>query len=259
MAGHTLITGASGGIGRDLAIEFAKHGHDLTLVARSEQALEELASELGATHGIQADCIAMDLAVPDAAATLMREVDKRGHVVDILVNNAGFATYGPFIEIDAEKEHQMLMLNMVTLTDLMKGFLPEMVKRRSGKVMNVASTAAFQPGPLMAAYYASKAYVLHLGEAVAEEIDGSGVTVSTLCPGPTKSGFQKRAEMKDSKLVQSGLQDSREVAQIAYKGLMEGRRVIYTRFSQKLLAFSTRFAPRSALLKVVKKAQEKKS
>lgn len=259
MAGHTLITGASGGIGHDLAVEFARHGHSLTLVARSERKLEELARRLSEEHQVSVDVIAMDLAAPDAAQRLIHEVDAHGHMVDILVNNAGFATYGPFVEIEAEKEHQMLMLNMVTLTDLTKGYLPEMVKRRSGKILNVASTAAFQPGPLMAAYYASKAYVLHLSEAIAEEVDGTGVTVSTLCPGPVETGFQERAEMEDSKLVQQGLQKSEEVARIAYEGLMQGRRVIYTRFSQKLLAFSTRFAPRSVLLKVVKKAQEKKS
>src|SRR3954469_20394085 len=199
-----LITGASGGIGLELARVFAAHGYDLVLVARSGGKLEELAAELRTGHGIAARVIAKDLARPESPEDLARELEAAGVTVDVLINNAGFATFGPFVAADLHAELEELQLNVVTLTHLTKKLLPGMVARRRGGVLNVASTAAFQPGPFMAIYYATKAYVLSFSEALAEELAGTGVSVTALCPGPTATGFQQRAAMQDSKLF-SGL------------------------------------------------------
>jgi len=200
-AGQTaLVTGASSGIGLELARLFAAGGYGLVLVARSGGKLEELANELRNRHGVDVRVMAIDLARPESSEELVRELEQAGVAVDVLVNNAGFATFGPFAETHLRAELEELQLNVVTLTHLTKKLLPGMLARRRGGVLNVASTAAFQPGPLMAVYYASKAYVLSFTEALAEELRGTGVTISALCPGPTVTGFQKRAAMEDSGL-----------------------------------------------------------
>ena len=178
-----LITGASSGIGLDLARLFAKDGHDVVLVARSEGKLREIAAELERDFGMTAHVIVADLAKPDAPQTLVAQLPVD---VDVLVNNAGFGVLGPFVETDLAKELEMIQVNVVALTHLTKLLLPPMVARRRGRVLNVASTAAFQPGPLMAVYYATKAYVLSFSEAIADELRDSGVTVTALCPGPTE-------------------------------------------------------------------------
>src|SRR5207253_1790491 len=188
--------GASSAIGMDFARLLSRDGYDLFLVARSEAKLRELASELG-----NAKVIVADLVSPDAP---QRIFDASGGV-DVLINNAGFGLSGPFIETDLRKELEMIQVNIAALTQLTKLFLRPMVARKSGHILNLASTAAFQPGPLMAVYYATKAYVLSFSEAIADELNGSGVTVTALCPGPTESGFQKRANMEDSKLVRGKL------------------------------------------------------
>lgn len=250
-----LITGASGGIGYELAKLFAADGFDIVLVARSEDKLKAAVAELEAGHGITGHVIAADLTKPDAPEQIHDQLQQDHISIDALVNNAGFATYRPFIETDLNREMQMIQLNVACLTHLTRLFLPGMVERGQGWVMNVASTAAFQPGPLMAVYYASKAYVLSFSEAIAAEVAGSGVKVSALCPGPTESGFQQRAAMEDSKLVQGGLMDAAAVAQRGYQGLMRGQRVVVPGTKNALMAFSTRFVPRDIATKLVMNLQ----
>ena len=184
-----LVTGASGGIGEALARELAARGHDLVLVARSVGTLEALAAELAQAHGIIATSIGADLAASGAGRALATELRGRGLEIDIVVNNAGFADFGEFAHADLNKTMQMVALNVVTLTELTHELLPPMIERGRGRVMNLASTAAFLPGPLMAVYYATKAYVLSFSEGIAEELKGSGVTVTALCPGPDGVGL----------------------------------------------------------------------
>jgi short-subunit dehydrogenase len=177
----------------------------------------------------------------------------------VLVNNAGFATYGAFAETALEPELAELQLNVVTLTELAKRLLPGMLERRWGRILNVASTAAFQPGPLMAVYYATKAYVLSFSEALAEELRDSGVSVTALCPGPTASGFQQRAAMEDSKLVAGRkLMDAATVARAGYAAMMAGQRVVIPGLGNRLLAQSYRVSPRRLLTHVVRRMQERR-
>jgi short-subunit dehydrogenase len=192
-----LITGASSGIGLDLARLFAADGHDVVLIARSEDKLREVAQELTAKHGVVAHVIAADLAKADAPQSIF----DRAPAIDILVNNVGFGTSGKFAETDLRAELDMIQVNIAALTHLTKLFLPPMLQRGHGRFLNVASTAAFQPGPLMAVYYATKAYVLSFSEAIAEELSGTGVSVTVLCPGPTATGFQKAANLGTEALL----------------------------------------------------------
>jgi short-subunit dehydrogenase len=253
-----LITGASSGIGKVLADECAAHRHDLVLVARDRAKLEQLSGELARAHGIRVDSISCDLAQPNAAKQLFAELTRRKIDVDILINNAGLGLYGPFLETALEHELGMIQLNVVALTALTKLALPPMVARGRGRVLNVASTAAFQPGPLMAVYFATKAYVLSLSEALSNELDGTGVTVTALCPGPTETGFQAGAKMEASKLVQGRqLMSAAEVARIGYRAMLAGRRVVVPGIMNKLMASSTRFLPRSAVTSAVRRAQER--
>jgi uncharacterized protein len=255
-----LVTGASGGIGYELAKVFAAGGSDLVLVARSAGKLEELAGELRNRHGIGARVLAIDLARPGAADEVFGAMQEAGVHVDVLVNNAGFATYGPFLETDLQAELDEMQLNMVTLTHLTKRFLPGMVSRRWGGVLNVASTAAFQPGPLMAVYYATKAYVLSFSEALAEELRGTGVTVTVLAPGPTATGFQDRAAMAESKLFSSlKVADAAGVARAGYEGFRAGRRIVIPGLANRLLAQSYRLTPRALTTRVVRSMQERRT
>ena len=255
-----LITGASGGIGLELARLFAAGGYDLVLVARSAGRLEELAGELRERHGVAARALAKDLAAPESPEEIFRELEAAGVAVDVLVNNAGFATFGPFVEIDLGKELEELQLNVVTLTHLTKRFLPGMLARRRGGVLNVASTAGFQPGPLMAVYYATKAYVISFSEALAEELGGTGLTVSVLCPGPTETGFQRRAGMENSGLFSGLLRvaDAASVARAGYEGFRAGKRVVIPGLINKVGVQSIRATPRALATKVIKKMQERR-
>jgi short-subunit dehydrogenase len=255
-----LITGASGGIGRELARLFAAGGHDLILVARSGGTLEELAGELRSRHGIAVRVMAADLARPESPEELSRELEQAGVAVDVLVNNAAFGTFGAFAETDLHAELEELQLNVVTLTHLTKKLLPGMLARRRGGVLNVASTAAFQPGPLMAVYYATKAYVLSFSEALAEELRGTGVTVSVLCPGPTVTGFQKRADMEDSRLFSGPIKvmDAATVARAGYAGFRAGRRIVVPGVVNKLGVQSIRLTPRGLATRVVRAMQERR-
>ncbi len=253
-----LITGASGGIGYEFARVLARNGYNLVLVARSEDKLKQLAVDLENNQGITAKVIAQDLATPTAPDELYQTLQNEGVTIDILINNAGFATYGHFVELDLQRELQMMQLNMMTLTHLTGLFGRAMVARKRGKILNVASTAAFQPGPLMAVYYATKAYVLSFSEALANELQGTGVTVTALCPGPTESGFQARASMEDSKLVSGGgLMTSDEVAEVGYQGLMTNKTVVIPGFKNRMLALTPRFLPRNLVTQTVRTMQER--
>jgi short-subunit dehydrogenase len=254
-----LVTGASGGIGEELARLFAADGHSLVLVARSADKLARLAEELETKHGVSARVVAADLARPESPGEIFEELRGAGVSVDALVNNAGFGSYGLFAETDLRQELGMLQVNVVALTHLTKLFLPAMLARRRGYVMNVASTAAFQPGPLMAVYYASKAYVLSFSEALSNECGGTGVRVSALCPGPTETGFVAAAGMGDSKLFDRAVMDARTVAEDGYRGLLAGKAVVIPGLRNNLLARSIGFFPRGLVTKVVRGIQEKRS
>lgn len=254
-AGTVLITGASRGIGYELARRFARAGHDLVLVARDRDALSRAAGEL-APSGVSVRTISCDLARPGSPSELFQEIQQQSVAVEVLVNNAGFGTFGPFAEGELATELEMMQLNVISLTHLTKLFLREMLPRGRGRILNVASTAAFQPGPLMAVYFATKAHVLSFSEALANELRGSGVTVSVLCPGPTRSGFQERAGMERSRLFRWGVMDAAVVADAAYEGLMSGRTLIIPGLKNKLLAFSVRLGPRALIPHIVRKLQE---
>jgi short-subunit dehydrogenase len=253
-----LITGASSGIGEQLTRRFAGNGFDLVLVARTEHKLHELGRSLVDAHGIQSTVIAADLSDPVSPARVVAQLEDDGIHVDALVNSAGVATYGRFVDLDLEGELRMLQVNVVALTHLTRLLLPGMVSRRSGRILNVASTAAFMPGPLMAVYYASKAYVLSFSEALTDELRGSGVSVTALCPGPTRTGFQARAHMEDSRLVHDRqLMDAAAVARAGYAGLIAGDTVVIPGMRNRVQAFLPRLLPRAIVRRAVRSAQER--
>lgn len=251
-----LITGASSGLGKELARLYAKDGYDLVLVARSHDKLEALAKELTEAHGTKATVLTSDLSKAEAPSLLVKELERRNLQIDALINNAGYGLYGPFVETDLQKELEMIQLNVTSLTELSKHLLPGMVARGKGQILNVASTAAFQPGPLMAVYYATKAFVLFLSEALASELEGTGVTVTAFCPGPTESGFQAEAQLGSSKLVRGKkLPDAQSVAALGYKAAKKGKRVYIPGALNYAMANSVRFLPRDAATAIVKMAQ----
>jgi uncharacterized protein len=246
-----LVTGASGGIGAALARELARHGHDLVLAARSLAPLEALAAELRA-EGAAATVIAADLAKPGAAASLALEIGGRGLAIDILVNNAGLGAAGRFDRCDPARIGEILQVNIVALTELTRLLLPGMIARGHGRVMLVASTAAFQPGPRMAVYFASKAYVLSLGEALAYELRGTGVSVTVLCPGATSTQFFAVAGAANSLMARRvrRMMRAEDVARLGYRGLAAGRRVVITGAINRLMALAGRYAPHRISLPV---------
>ncbi len=238
-----LITGASSGIGLDLA-QFMAPDFDLIITARNQTELEKISRELEAQHGNHVHVVPADLAQAEAPQEIFAEIERRGLPVDVLINNAVFGAYGLFAEGDLQQELEMIQVNIAALTTLTKLALPGMLKRKRGKIMNVASTAGFQPGPLMAVYYATKAYVIMFSEAIANELKGSGVTVTCLCPGATATRFAGRANMEQSRLFRMGAMRSKDVAQAAYNGMMAGKTMIVPGLANKLLAMSVRFSPR---------------
>ena len=254
-----LVTGASGGIGEELARMFAADGHSLVLLARSRDKLARLAEELKERHRVEARVLAADLSRAEAPDEVFRELQGEGVRVDALVNNAGFGSYGLFAETDLRQELDLLQVNVVALTHLTKLFLPGMIERRRGYVMNVASTAGFQPGPLMAVYYASKAYVLSFSEALSNECEGTGVAVSALCPGPTRTGFVAAAGMTGSKLFDRGAMSARAVAEAGYRGLLAGKTIVIPGFRNALVARTVGFMPRGLVTKAVRGLQEKRN
>jgi len=251
-----LITGASFGIGLELARIFAREGHNLVLVARSADKLRQLASELEKAYSTRSLILAADLSEPGAAAYVLDQTTRANIAVDILVNNAGFGQYGFFAENDLEECLRQIQLNVTTLTHLTRLYLPEMLERKEGRILNVASTAAFQPGPLMAVYFATKAYVLHLSEALANELEGTGVTVTCLCPGATATEFHKRANATGMRLLSMGTMDARTVAEDGYRALMAGKPVVISGFKNWLVAQSVRFSPRKLVTAIARKTQE---
>ncbi|MER3482581.1 MAG: short-chain dehydrogenase [Meiothermus sp.] len=252
-----LITGASGGIGEALAKVFAAHSFNLVLVARSEDKLEALAENLAKAHNVQAHAIAADLSEPKSGAEVIDKLDALGLSVDVLVNNAGFADFGEFYKSDLNKQLQMIALNVTTLTELTHRVLTGMVERGRGFILNVASTAAFMPGPLMSVYYATKAYVLSFSEAIREELRGTGVSVTALCPGPVATGFQSRAAMEGSKLLSNPMNPPTTpdgVAKAGYEALMRGQAVIIPGFMNQMQALAPKLLPRAMVPGIVKNA-----
>jgi uncharacterized protein len=253
-----LITGASNGIGLELAKIHASKGDNLVLVARNFSKLTELKSELEKQFSVSVKVIEKDLSVPDAAREVYDETTTMNINVDYLINNAGFGDFGMFYETDWNKELQMINLNITALTQLTKLYLKEMVKQGNGKIMNVASTAAFQSGPTMAVYYATKAYVLSFSEAVDNEVRDKGITVTALCPGATESGFQAAAAMEESNLVKGRkLPSAKTVAEYGYKAMMSGKTVAIHGLLNYIMANSVRFIPRALIVKVTRKIQDK--
>jgi uncharacterized protein len=252
-----LITGASGGIGYELALLFAQDGFDCVLVARSKDKLDELAARLESEFRVKTLVIAKDLSKPTAVDEIYEQVTAASIAVDVLVNNAGFPVFGLFTETDLDAELEMLQVNVVALTALTKLFAKPMVARRDGRILNLGSTAGFAPGPLMAVYYASKAYVLSFSEALANELEGTGVSVTCLAPGATRTGFQKRGVMEDSRLVQGQIADAASVARAGYQGLMARKTLVVPGFTNKLVPLVVRLSPRGMVARVVRRAQER--
>ena len=245
-----LITGASGGIGYELAKLFARDRHNLVLVARSADKLTAVANELEAV-GVNVKTIALDLGTAPAPKFVFDQVQREGIAIDILINNAGFGAFGEFAKMREEEILGQIQLNVIALTELTRLFLPPMIARGSGRVMNVASTAGFQPGPLMAVYYATKAYVISFSEAIANEVQHSGVTVTCFCPGATHTGFAKRARNDKSRLFQQlGAMRVEKVALDGYRAVMEGRTLVISGAHNWLGAQSNRFAPRKMITRI---------
>lgn len=252
----TLITGASSGIGLDLAKLMAPD-FDLIITARNQSELENVARELEAAHGNHVHVIPADLSQSEAPEQLFAEIARRGLPVDILVNNAGFGSYGAFAESDHQTELDMIQVNITALTSLTRLALPGMLERKRGRIMNVASTAGFQPGPLMAVYYATKAYVIMFSEAIANELKSSGVTVTCLCPGATATKFAGRAKMEESRLFKMGAMRSEDVARTAYKGMIAGKTMVIPGVLNRAIAMSVRFSPRKLVTAISRSLQER--
>jgi len=251
-----LITGASSGIGLDLARLMAP-GFDLIITARNQSELEKIGRELEASHGNHVHVIPADLTVRDAPQQIFAEIERRGLRVDILINNAGFGSYGAFAESDPKTSLDMVEVNIAALTSLTRLALPGMIQRKRGRIMNVASTAGFQPGPLMAVYYATKAYVIMFSEAIANELKGIGVSVTCFCPGATATNFAGRAKMEESRLFKMGAMKSIDVARAGYKGMMAGKGLVIPGMINKTLAMSVRFSPRKLVTAISRSLQEK--
>jgi uncharacterized protein len=252
-----LITGASGGIGKELAKLFAKDGFNLVLVARSNENLMKVKKEIELNNSITIHTFSKDLSKESEIITLKEEISNHTIQIDYLINNAGFGLFGEFIDTDLKEELNMIDLNIRTVTHLTKIFLPGMVERNNGGVMNIASTAAFQPGPLMTVYYATKAYVLSFTEALQNEMKGTNVKISAICPGATETNFGSRANLNESKLFQSGLSDVKEVAKTSYDGFMNGKTIVIPGLTNKFLASSVRFMPRKMVTSIVRKIQRR--
>lgn len=253
-----VVTGASGGLGYEFARLLAERGHDLVLVARSGAPMEDLAQWAEARHGVQVTVLPKDLSAPGAGGEVAEELDERLLRPDVLINNAGFTQLAPFAESDEHVMMQLLRVNIETVTQLTRRVLPGMVERGRGRIVNMASNAAFQPGPYMACYYASKAYVLNFSVALAEELRGTGVTVTALAPGPTATGFQARASMENARLVKDRkLPTAAEVAEWGWAEAERGRPFAVYSARWKFAAFSTRFIPRSVAARMAAKSNEK--
>jgi short-subunit dehydrogenase len=252
-----LITGASEGIGFELAKIFSREGYRLVLVARNSAKLEQAKKEIMRSHPVLVEIISEDLSVPSAPRRIFDRLQEKSIGIDILVNNAGIGMYGFFAVSDLASQKKLLQINVLTLTEMTHLFVKPMIERKEGKILNVASTAAFLPGPLMAVYYASKAYVVSFSEAIANELAGTGVYVTALCPGATATGFQERANMRGIRLLKRYVMSAQAVAEAGYRGLMKKEMIIVPGLRNRLLMASVPFVPRSLKTRMVRKIQEK--
>ena len=248
-----LITGASSGLGVEFARIHASKGDNLVLVARSTDKMKVLKAELIKEFGISIYVIGKNLTGKTAAKEIFDELKIKKIHVDYLINNAGFGDFGTFAQCDWDKQSDMINVNVMALTYLTRLFLPEMIKNKYGKIMNVASTAAFQPGPTMSVYFATKAFVLSFTEAIAYELKGTGVTATALCPGATDTGFKINASLDNSNLFKGNqIATSKEVAEFGYKAMMKGKTVVIHGFMNQIMAASVRFAPRKVVAAIAK-------
>lgn len=253
-----LITGASAGIGYEFAKIFAAKKYNLVLVARSEDKLKQIAQELKELYQVKVKIIVKDLSLPHSATEILGELKKENIHIDILINNAGVGLQGFFAETSLKKELNMLQLNIVSLTELTKLLLPDMIKNKYGKILNVASVAAFFPGPCMAVYFASKAYILSFSQAINNELEGTGVSCTALCPGGTKTDFFKAGEMENSQLARNmKMADPASVAQEGYVGLMKNKPIVICGLYNKIQIFAIRFIPRFILTRITRHVHEK--
>jgi short-subunit dehydrogenase len=254
-----LITGASSGFGKEFAHLFAKDGIPCVLVARDTDKLTELKKELEVAHDMRAEVVTLDLSITDNCTKLYEQLRKKGITVRYLVNNAGFGDFGEFHTTSLEKDIGMIQVNITAVTVLTRLFGADMVAQKQGRILNIASTAAFLPGPLMTEYYATKHYVLAFSEGLAEEWRDYGVSVTALCPGPSATGFKKAADLDSSKLFSSRrLSSAADVARTGYDAMMQGETVVVHGFTNNLLVQLPRFLPRFLVAKIVRQAQERK-
>ena len=252
-----LITGASKGIGYELTKLFAKDSYNLILVARDEAKLKEIKKDFSNKYNIDILIIVKDLSKPNAALDIFKKTTEKRITVDILVNNAGIGDFGNFHTEKTSKISEIMHVNIVSLTELTRLFLAKMIEKKKGKILNVSSLAAFQPGPYMAVYYASKAYVQSFSEAITNELSGTGITVTTLCPGPTKSGFQHEVGSEKSRLSKLHLLSSSEdVAKDAYKALINGEKNIIPGFINSTLLITSKMIPRNIKTQVIRRLQK---
>jgi len=251
-----LVTGASSGLGLEFAKLLAADGYELVLVARRHDRLVQLGESLSGSYNIRYRALAIDLATPGAAAEVVRQLGSSP--LDILINNAGFGALGAFATVDLATVHQMVEVNITALTELTRLVLPGMLERRNGRILNVASTAGFVPGPFMAEYYATKAYVISFTEALAEELRGTGVTVTALCPGATRTEFQAVANVASSRLFNMpGVMDAAPVVRAGYNGMMRGKTLVIPGIMNRALPLVIRFSPRKMVARVSRVFQEK--
>lgn len=254
-----LITGATTGIGYEMSRLFAMNGYNLVIVARNHSQLEQLRQHWEKDFGVKIHVIVKDLSKQSSVEEIMNYLDENKIDINILINNAGFGLFGPFVETPIEQELEMIQVNIVALTYLTKRLIPKMIHNKKGKILNVASIAAFQPGPLMSVYYATKAYVLSFSEALTNELAEHGILVSVLCPGPTNTEFEKRANLNQSKLFQRNVMNPEEVAKIAYRQFMKGKTMIVPGTTNWILVRSTRLLPRKMVTGIVRKIQSERS
>lgn len=258
MKNVALITGASSGLGKEFARIHASRGGDLLLVARRQNELEIVKSELEKEFGVQVTVFAVDLTLNDAVESILNKIKSNGIIVEILINNAGFGGYGNFHERELQHELEMIRLNVEALTKLTHYLLPEMLKRKSGYILNVASVAGFLPGPLQSVYYATKAYVVSFTQGIAAEISGSGVKISALCPGPVHTGFESAAGLEGGNLFKSAAK-APQTALIGYNGLLKGKRIIFNQWSYRfLINWIAPLMPRKMVAKMVMNLQRLK-
>ncbi len=256
MKNIALVTGASSGIGKELARIHAMNGGDLVIVARREEELENIKADLEKTYKIKVVVIALDLSIFGAGTALVNEVNKRGLEIDYLMNNAGFGGYGEFYQRDLEKEKEMIRLNITSYVEITHGILQQMIKRKKGKILNTASTAGFIPGPLQAVYFATKAFVVSFSQAIDQEVKPFGVTVTALCPGPVQTEFKNVAGMKNNPLFKRA-KSARYVALIGYRAMLKGRLIAITEKSLSVFINGVMFfMPRRTVLKIIQKLQK---